>query len=355
MKFIGKLTRSPRLFNGVSWGVTALLVISLFGFTLWRIFPASAKPVLETTPTAMASGTVSLPTTTGSGNDSSAIVRKVSLGTSADATIQYKVVQYTVKSGDTVSSIATAYKIKSATLMWANDKLMQNGPNSLSVGQVLFVPPVDGVLYKWKAGDTLEAVAKEFGGAVDDILLWPGNNIDLTDPVIDPNTYVMIPGGKSDEINWISIAYARGASGTSTGSSTSCGNNGPVGGGGTLMWPSPFHYINGGNQFSPTHLGIDLYAPLGTPISAADNGVVVWASDVGAWNGGYGNVIMINHLDGFQTLYGHLSEVDVSLCQGVYAGQVIGKAGATGNATGAHLHFEVRQGGGFLDPWDYLP
>ena len=355
MKFFGKITGSPRLFNGISWGVTALVVISLLGFTLGRILPASATPVLQTTPTATGGVTISLPGMSGSGNETSAIVRKVSLGTSVDTSIQYAVVQYKVKPGDTVSSIATAYKLKSATLMWANDKLMQNGPNSLKVGQVLLVPPVDGVLYKWKTGDTLKTVADQYGATVDDILLWPGNNIDLTNPGITPETYVMVPGGKSSDINWVSVAFAGGDSGTSSGTSSTCSNSGPVGGGGTLMWPDPNHFIRGGNDFGPTHLAIDLYAPFETPISAADNGVVVWASADGSWNGGYGNVIMIDHRDGFRTLYGHLSQLTVSLCENVYAGQLIGYSGSTGNSTGAHLHFEVRQGGGFMDPWDYLP
>jgi murein DD-endopeptidase MepM/ murein hydrolase activator NlpD len=120
------------------------------------------------------------------------------------------------------------------------------------------------------------------------------------------------------------------------------------------MWPSPYHYINGGNQFSSTHLAIDLYAPEGTEIYAADNGVVV-RSSFGAWNGGYGNVVRIDHRNGFSTLYGHLSQVNVGLCQSVYAGQVIGLSGNTGNSFGAHLHFEVRQGGGYMNPWDFLP
>jgi murein DD-endopeptidase MepM/ murein hydrolase activator NlpD len=334
--------------------VTLLVVISLFGFTFGRILPSNTTPTLALAPTPTENGTASLPALVAPGIDPSGIVRKVSLGTSVDTNTQYKVVQYSIKRGDTVSSIAGDYKIKSATLMWANDKLMQSGPNSLKVGQVILVPPVDGVLYKWKTGDTLKAVADQFGAATDDILLWPGNNIDLTNPVIDPNTLVMIPGGKSDDINWVSVSYGNGSSGTSTGSSTTCGNVGPVGGGGTLSWPSPYHYVNGGNNFSSTHLAVDFYAPEGTPISAADNGVVVWSS-FGQWNGGYGNVVMIDHRNGFKTLYGHLSQVNVSLCQPVYTGQVIGLSGSTGNSTGAHLHFEVRHGGGFMNPWDYLP
>jgi murein DD-endopeptidase MepM/ murein hydrolase activator NlpD len=355
MKFIDRWTGSPRLFNGISWGVTLLVVISLLGFTFWQILPIKTTPVVESTPTVVSGGNVSLPDSISSGNDTTAIIRKVSLGAPVDTNTQYQVVQYTVKSGDTVSSIAAAYKIKSSSLMWANDKLMQSGPNSLKVGQVLLVPPVDGVLYKWKTGDTLQTVADQYGATVDDILLWPGNNIDLTNPGIAPETYVMVPGGKSSDINWVSVAYAGGDSGTSSGTSTTCSNSGPVGGGGTLMWPSPFHFVRGGNNFGPNHLAIDIYAPLGTPITAADNGVVVWASADGSWNGGYGNVVMIDHRDGFKTLYGHLSQVNVILCENVYAGQLIGYAGSTGNSTGAHLHFEVRQGGGFLDPWDYLP
>jgi hypothetical protein len=223
------------------------------------------------------------------------------------------------------------------------------------VGQVLQIPPVDGVLYQWEAGDTLESVAEKFGVTSDDILLWPGNNLELPNPEIPTDTLVMVPGGKSDAIQWVSVSYASGASGTSSGYASTCGPSDFKGGGGTLMWPSPYHYINGGNNFSSSHLGIDIYAPEGTQITAADNGTVVWASWGGAWNGGYGNVVMIDHNNGFKTLYGHLSQVNVVMCENVYAGELIGLSGNTGNSFGAHLHFEVRLGGGFMNPWDYLP
>ena len=121
-----------------------------------------------------------------------------------------------------------------------------------------------------------------------------------------------------------------------------------------MLYPSPYHYINGGNPYGPSHLAIDLYAPEGTPITAADSGVVVWSS-YGEWNGGYGSVVMIDHRNGFMTLYGHLSQVNVVLCQSIYAGETVGLSGNTGNSFGAHLHFEVRLGGGFVNPWDYLP
>ena len=75
----------------------------------------------------------------------------------------------------------------------------------------------------------------------------------------------------------------------------------------------------------------------------------------GGWNGGYGNVVMIDHGNGYLTVYGHLSQINVVPCQGVSAGSSIGLAGSTGNSTGAHLHFEVRLNGGFVNPWYVLP
>ncbi len=200
----------------------------------------------------------------------------------------------------------------------------------------------------------LETVADEFELSEDDILLWPGNRIDLADPIIETGDLVMLPGAKSDAILYVSPVFASGSSGTSVGRVTSCGDVGYYGGGGTLLYPSPYHYINGGNPYSGGHLAIDLYAPEGTPITAADSGVVVWSS-YGEWNGGYGNVVMIDHRNGFMTLYGHLSQVNVLLCQSVFAGETVGLSGNTGNSFGAHLHFEVRLGGGFVNPWDYLP
>jgi len=86
----------------------------------------------------------------------------------------------------------------------------------------------------------------------------------------------------------------------------------------------------------------------GDAIFASDSGVVIYA---GAISGGYGNMVMIDHGNGYQTLYAHLSTINVSCGQSVYQGQVIGGCGSTGNSTGAHLHFEIRLNGGFINPW----
>ena len=339
---------SPKQFNWISWGITALIVISLMGFTFWRIFPAQASPVTNTPLPAENSEPANLPGLDIAKSDTSAIVRVVALDTSAEDSIRYEVIEYTVERGDTVSSIANSYDISSDSLMWANESLMQNGPSSLSIGQVLMIPPVDGVLYEWADGDTMEAVAEDFDVPPDDILLWPGNKLDLSDPVITTGELIMIPGGRSDAIVYTSV-YSSGAS---SGSVTSCGNEGPVGGGGALICPSPYCYINGGNPFGSGHLAVDLYAPEGTPIVAADSGVVIKAS-YGEWNGGYGNMVMIDHRNGFVTLYGHLYQVNVYQCQPIFAGEIVGLSGNTGNSFGAHLHFEVRLWDSFVNPWDY--
>jgi murein DD-endopeptidase MepM/ murein hydrolase activator NlpD len=344
-------SKSPRLFNGITWGVTLLVVVGLLGFAVWKLFPQQVSAASE--PAATPDGVVSsasLPTPLGlDPGPQHAIVRQIELKTDITSSANYNIIQYTVESGDSVFAIATAHKIKPETLLWANYDTLQDNPESIRVGQQLNIPPTDGVYYKWQAGDTLDSVAKEFGSTVENILNWPGNNIDLTNPEVKPDTYVMVPGGHRETVQWIIPQVARGHSGTAAVSGAACGP-GPVGGG-LFIWPSPNHWVSG-NEFWSGHLGIDIAATQGTPIVAADSGVVTMAQ--GGWNYGYGNVVMIDHGNGFITLYGHLSQINVVPCQGIYAGQLIGLAGNTGNSFGAHLHFEVRLNGMFVNPHDYL-
>lgn len=136
------------------------------------------------------------------------------------------------------------------------------------------------------------------------------------------------------------------------------GNAGSAGGSGALMWPasgpitSPFgwrtHPIFGTARY---HSGIDIGADYGDTVVAADSGVVIYAD----WMGGYGKAVVIDHGGGISTLYGHNSELLVSEGQRVGKGQAIARVGATGYATGPHLHFEVRENGSTVDPMSYLP
>jgi murein DD-endopeptidase MepM/ murein hydrolase activator NlpD len=233
--------------------------------------------------------------------------------------------------------------------LWANNDVLNDSPDSIRPGQDLNIPPTDGILYQWKDGDTLDKIAVEYKAKVEDILTWPGNNVDLTDPKFKAGQMVMIPGGSREYKQWLMPTYARGKSGTTSVGGSACGG-GPVGSG-AFIWPTGNHFISG-NDYYAGHLGIDLAASEGTPIYAADAGVVTRAAS--GWNGGYGNVVMIDHGNGYATLYGHLSQINVTECQGVGAGTVIGASGNTGNSFGAHLHFEVRKNGGFINPWSVL-
>jgi len=200
----------------------------------------------------------------------------------------------------------------------------------------------------------LQGVAERFKAKVDEILGWSGNKLDMTNPVIDPGTFVMVPGGEREYRQWLVPTIPRGKAGVSSsllGPGTCPGGYDGAYGTGGFIWPADNHTISG-NDYWSGHLGIDLAAGLGAPVYAADSGVVVFAG--GAF-GGYGNMIMIDHGNGYQTLYAHLNSVRAGCGSSVYQGQTIGFAGNSGNSTGAHLHFEVRYLGGFVSPWFVLP
>lgn len=103
-----------------------------------------------------------------------------------------------------------------------------------------------------------------------------------------------------------------------------------------------------GNQ--AFHPGVDISAPIGAPVRVTADGVVITAE----WGGGYGKLIVVDHGNGLQTYYAHLSRMDVIPGQEVRMGQVIAGAGATGRVTASHLHYEVRRGGGPVNPYTYL-
>jgi len=345
---------SSRWFNYISWGITAIIVLAAVGFAFWRIQTVQAASLVSI-PTATAAPAVSVTqaVTGNAGNSLSvlalpAIGRDLKLKTIVPTRPRYDVAEHTVERGDSVFAISKSFNIKPDTLLWANYDTLNDSPDSIRPGQELNVPPTDGILYTWKAGDTLAAVATKYKAKLDDILNWPGNKIDLTNPTFKAGDLVMIPGGSREYKQWLIPTIARGKSGTTGVAGASCGG-GPVGGG--FIWPAGNHFLSG-NDYYAGHLGIDIAAGEGAPIYAAAAGVVVKAAT--GSNGGYGNVIMIDHGNGYATLYAHLSQINVQVCQGVGAGTLIGLAGSTGNAFGAHLHFEVRLNGGFINPWSVL-
>jgi murein DD-endopeptidase MepM/ murein hydrolase activator NlpD len=349
----GSVTQK-KSFSVISWIVTIVLVIAIaLGGFYWLQSTSSTAQASSLEPTAAPNEEqpdVSMPAL-GGPEAFVSIGREIQLKTNVPADKpRYKPVEYRVSRGDSIFAISEAYKLEPETILWANYDVLQDDPHSLKPGQVLSIPPANGIYYQWKENDTLESVADEYKANIDDILNYPGNDIDLANPKIDSGTWVMVPGGKRDFVQWLVPTVATGASGTSSTSQSAC-PGGAVGSGG-FMWPADSHFLSG-NDYWSGHLGIDIAAGEGAPVYAADSGVVTMAQ--GGYNYGYGNVIQIDHGNGYSTVYAHLSNIGVGQCTSVSAGQWIGASGNTGNSQGAHLHFEVRQNGGFINPWFVLP
>jgi LysM repeat protein len=281
------------------------------------------------------------------------ISRQIELDTESPQRSRVDVLRYTVQSGDSVFGIASAYNIEPETVLWGNYEVLNDDPHLLRPGQELNILPVNGTYYQWQEGDTLESVANFFGVPASEIQEWPGNDLNPVQPEITAGDWLVIPGGEREFKQWLVPTIARGQAGVGSafGPGGCTGNySGAVGTGG-FIWPAGNHYVSG-NDYWSGHLAIDIAAGTGAPVFAADSGVVVFSG----WSTvGYGNMVMIDHGNGWQSLYAHLDYVGVKCGQSVSQGQGIGTAGSTGNSTGPHLHFEIRSNGGFVNPWFVLP
>ena len=344
---------SSKSFTISSWIITAVLVISMAGFGFQKYTKAKnpSSPVLLPTSTVILNElSIELPIVQGNQKDYESIIRLILFKTNIPERPRYVEIDHEVERGESIFGISSNFDITPETLLWANYDALKDSPDSIRVGMMLRVPPTNGVYYQWQDGDTLASVAAKFSAIEEDIINWPGNDVDLLNPEPEIGSYVMVPGGTREFVQWLIPTIARGSSGTVSVNGSACGA-GPVGSG-AFVWPADNHYLSG-NDYWSGHLGIDIAAGEGAAIYASDSGVVTMAD--GGYNYGYGNVIMIDHGNGYVTLYAHLSQINVVRCQGVYAGNLIGLSGNTGNSFGAHLHFEVRQGGGFVNPWYVLP
>jgi len=340
-------------FAVISWMTTLLLVTVLLGGAVF--YKNSQTPtVLAAQPTSEPSDAtqpqVGAPVVSTGGSGVSSIARKLQLKTNIPERERDESTTYRVSRGDAMLSIAEKFKLKSETLLYVNTQLEDN-PHNLKPGMELTVPPVDGLYYTWKDGDTFETIAEKFNTTADAIINFSGNRIDLTAPTVDAGSTVMIPDGSRDLRSWEQDLQTNGR-GVNTGTGEIGGNacgGGPVASG--FGWPASSHNISG-NGYGPGHLAIDIQANEGEPVYAAGSGIVTMAQ--GGWNYGYGNVVQIDHGNGYVTVYAHLSVINVSVCTPVGQGTVIGAAGNTGNSFGAHLHFEVRIGGSNVNPYSIV-
>ena len=281
--------------------------------------------------------------------------RKPLTVTELNTALRTEAINYTVASGDSVWGIANKFDLSVESVLYANFNILQDKSDNLKPGQVLTIPPTNGLFHKWTSRDTIESVASKYGAKPEDILLFIGNQLDLSNPEIKSGTMVMVPGGNRQltEVTFAAIVVDdKGNKRSGFAGPGACGVIGQgLVGSGYFIWPSAVHYLTG-NDYGPGHRGIDIGAGIGSQLFAADSGVVVYA---GWLDGGYGNFVVIDHGTGFQTLYEHLERIHVRCGDSVFQGDVIGTAGSTGNSTGPHLHFEIRYAGSSVNPWDYLP
>jgi murein DD-endopeptidase MepM/ murein hydrolase activator NlpD len=235
---------------------------------------------------------------------------------------------YTVKSGDTLTGIASRYGISMMTIWWAN-KL--TAKDELHVGQELVIPPVNGLVVTVKVGDTLESLAAKYNVEPDEILAVN----ELEDPNLIIGQTLTLPDAAGAPIP--TPKPVSRPVGTKSGSSCDC--SGPsTYSGGAFAWPvsGTSDYIS--QYFRYGHYGLDIAADYGSRENAAASGTVTFA---GWKNNGGGYQVWIAHGSGLYTTYNHMSSISVSAGQSVDRGQQVGRVGSSGRATGPHLHFEV--------------
>lgn len=267
-----------------------------------------------------------------------------------------EVITYTVKQGDTLFAIADSFGVKPETVLWGNFDVLEDNPHLLSPDQVLNILPIDGTYYQWNEGDTVDGVASFFKTDPQEILNFPGNPVDLTDQDgsygLQAGTWVVVPDGSRPIKDWGPPAISR--SNPAVARSYGPGHCGEIYSGafgtGAFVWPTTDRSISG-YHYSAIHPAIDIGGAIGYPVYASDSGVVVYA---GWSNYGYGNLIVVDHGNGWQTVYAHLDTIGVTCGQSVFQGGFIGGLGTTGNSSGPHLHFEIIYNGAKPNPMDYL-
>lgn len=248
--------------------------------------------------------------------------------------------EYMVESGDTISSVADKFGVSGDTIKWAND--LQN-VHAVKPGQILKILPVTGVSHVVKQGDTLESVAKKYSAEPQAIIDFPFNDVP-DDFSLKVGELLIVPEGSPPEVKAPKPRpqpqYLAAGPSSPTFSAP---------GGGQFIWPA------GGSltqYFAWYHPGIDIANRRAPGIAASDSGTVV----VAGWPDrmGYGNRVVIDHGNGYTSMYAHLSNVYVGVGDYVSRGQLIGQMGSTGRSTGIHLHLEIHYKGAALNPLSIL-
>jgi len=251
-----------------------------------------------------------------------------------------EITDYRVQTGDTVSSIAQKFGISIDTIMWENNL---KSVDAIKVQQILKILPVTGVDHKVKRGETIYSIAKDYQVDAQNIIDYPFNSFANDETfALSAGQDLIIPDGiKPNEVIIDTTKYV---------TKTVAAIPGVVGEG-KFMWPTSGVITQ---RFFWYHQADDIANPSNPPIVAAQTGTVVTSG----WNaGGYGNYVVIDHGNGYKTLYAHMlnNSIVVKVGQKVNQGQKIGTMGSTGRSTGTHLHFEIKGPNGNINPLSVLP
>ncbi|MFA6016944.1 MAG: M23 family metallopeptidase [Patescibacteria group bacterium] len=246
--------------------------------------------------------------------------------------VKPEIVSYRVLGGDSLASIAKKFNITVNSIKWSNNLKS----DLIKPGQSLEIPPFDGIVHKVETGETVYSIAKKYNVTAQNIVNFPLNNFADSDTfALSSGQSLFVPGGIIENKPVIQTQFIASIQAGVHGSSS-------------FIWPT-----SGGITQYPVayHMALDIANPSQPPVLAADSGTVVYA---GCLDWGYGCHVIIDHGNGYQTLYGHLSSYSVEAGNSVGQGSQIGLMGSTGRSTGTHLHFEIRSGGALLNPLNFL-
>jgi LysM repeat protein len=253
---------------------------------------------------------------------------------------------YTVRDGDTPSTISAKYGVSTNTILWANG--IHDG-DVIKTGDILIILPVTGVLHEVKSGDDVSSIAQKYNVKVKDIVeqnkLADAGKLKINQKLIIPDGYIS-PSARTPV-----VAQAPDDNNDNVVTDNKTKINEPpakVSGSGGFIWPTTTRRLS--QYFKWNHTGIDIPNRDLPPIYASKSGTVSFSG----WLGGYGHLIIVDHGNSTKTYYAHLSQDYVKNGESVKQGEVIGKMGSTGRSTGPHLHFEIRKNGKVINPLSYF-
>lgn len=274
-----------------------------------------------------------------------------------------EIIAYEVVEKDTIFTIAEGFGLKPETILWTNRYLIGDTPDGIYPGQKLIILPEDGVYHAWLYGEGLNGVSRIYGVTPEEILEEPLNDVnpatigEFSLPKIKTGTFLYIPGGRGSIPTWVSIVTdptdpAGKHPNVSYLGAFACNTTAWRVGSGAFQLPTNTSAISGYEYNPPVHNGLDYAGRTGDNLYATDAGVVIYAG----WSDrGYGNTIVIDHGNGYLSLYAHLMDGGLNVGCGniVSGGQTIGFMGSTGNSSGSHLHFELRYNGSPVNPHSF--